>query len=135
MQPQIHLVDETWLAVEPNRVVAEVTDPANWARWWPPLTLRVTRDRGLKGMQWAAVSRPVSSSKLTGWRHRPALAGTVEIWLEPMLGGVLLHHYLRLDPVGDRRLGRRAADRVTRRFAWQAKRQFWQLKDRLEAGR
>jgi len=130
MQPQIHLVDETWLAVEPDQVVAEVTDPANWARWWPSLELRVTRDRGVKGMQWAALSRPTSRPL-----GQARLAGTVEIWLEPMLGGVLLHHYLRLDPADDRRLGRRAADRVTRRFAWQAKRQFWQLKDRLEAGR
>jgi hypothetical protein len=62
------------------------------------------------------------------------LAGTVEIWLEPHRDGVLLHHFLRLDPVGGRLSDRRAAA-CTRRLAWHAKRVFWQLKDELEADR
>lgn len=119
MQPQIHLIDETWIDAPVPTVSAVISDPANWPRWWPDLHLTVTRDRGFKGLQWAA------SSKL--------LRGTVEIWLEPYRNGVILHHYLRLDPVQVPVLPRRTAAVLTRRLAWHAKRAFWQLKDELEA--
>jgi hypothetical protein len=117
MQPQIHLIDETWIGASPEVVSAAVSDPANWTRWWPDLELTVTRDRGLKGVQFTASGR-----------H----AGTVEIWLEPCQSGVILHHFLRLDGSGGRRLTNRKAARATRRFAWHAKRVFWALKDDLE---
>jgi hypothetical protein len=126
MQPQIHLIDETWIDAPAGTVSAVVADPANWQRWWPTLSLTVTRDRQLKGIQWAAGGRARDAGRAI------ELAGTVEIWLEPYRDGVLLHHFLRLDPVG-RRLSRRSAAVRTRRFAWHAKRVFWQLKDELEA--
>ena len=131
MQPQIHLIDEAWIDAPVRTVSAVVADCANWRRWWPWLDLTVTRDRKLKGIQWVARSGAVS--RRFG-RSLPALAGTVEIWLEPYRDGVILHHYLRLDPV-DGRLSDRAAQAWTKRFAWHAKRVFWQLKDDLEAGR
>lgn len=124
MQPQIHLVDETWIEAGVDKTSAAVANPVRWRLWWPTLHLTVTRDRGLKGIQWAARS-------LGG--AEPALAGTVELWLEPFRDGVLVHHFLRLDPVDGKELPRRTAARTTRRFAWQAKRAFWQLKDELEA--
>ena len=31
---------------------------------------------------------------------RGALVGTMEVWLEPMLDGTLLHYFLRADPAG-----------------------------------
>lgn len=128
VQPQIHLIDETWIDAPVALVSAVVADPANWPGWWPTLDLTVTRDRRLKGMQWAARSgEPVT-------RRAGRLRGTVEIWLEPLAGGVILHHYLRLDPVDGRPLPARAANRLTRRYAWHAKRVFWRLKDQLEAG-
>lgn len=123
MQPQIHLIDETWIEAEVQMTAAVVANPVRWALWWPTLELTVTRDRGLKGIQWAARS-PV--------HRRPALGGTVELWLEPVRDGVLLHHFLRLDPVDGDLLPPRRAERITRRFAWQAKRSFWALKDELE---
>lgn len=126
MQPQVHLIDETWIDAPPQTVSAVVADPANWRAWWPYLRLTVTRDRGLKGVQFAA--EPATGC---GW---PALAGTVEIWLEPFRSGVVLHHFLRLDPVGSRRLRARAARRWNRQAGWQAKQVFWRLKDELEAG-
>ena len=131
MQPRIHLIDETWIDAPPDAVANEVATAQMWQLWWPSLSLTVTRDRGIKGMQWAATGR----SPKRRFRAGRTFSGTVEIWLEPMRGGVLLHHYLRLDPTGHHRLSRRAAERVTRDFAWHAKRQFWQLKDHLEAGR
>lgn len=127
MQPQVHLIDETWIDAPPETVSAVVGAPANWPRWWPYLSLTVTRDRELKGMQFAAGPAPAA-----GW---PALAGTVEIWLEPFKEGVILHHFLRLAPVGGEQLPGRVARRLTRRAGWQAKQVFWQLKDSLEAGR
>ncbi|MEO6703639.1 MAG: polyketide cyclase / dehydrase and lipid transport [Jatrophihabitantaceae bacterium] len=126
MQPQIHLIDETWIDAPVDIVSAVVADPANWRRWWPTLNLTVTRDRRLKGIQWAARSSDLAS------RRAVELAGTVEIWLEPHRNGVILHHYLRLDPVAEQRLSGRAAAGATRRFAWHAKQVFWQLKDELE---
>ena len=118
MQPQIHLIDETWIDASSETVSAVIANPANWRVWWPTLRLDVTRDRGRKGMQWAARSDEVT--------------GTAEIWLEPYKTGVILHHYLRLDAAGGRPLRARAARRRTRAFAEQAKRSFWVLKDELE---
>lgn len=124
MQPRVHLVDETWIDAPAGTVAAAVAEPANWPRWWPYLRLTVTRDRGVKGMQFAADPVPAA-----GW---PALAGTVEIWLEPFKSGVILHHFLRLAPAAGGELSERAARRLTRRAGWHAKRVFWQLKDGLE---
>jgi hypothetical protein len=125
VQPQIHLIDETWINAPPDRVSVAVADPANWRRWWPDLYLTVTRDRGGKGIQWAAISAP------SPWRTEPELRGTVEIWLEPFRTGVILHHYLRLDAVPGPLPGR-AAGRTTRQLARHAKQVFWQLKDEFE---
>ncbi|HEX8769012.1 MAG TPA: SRPBCC family protein [Jatrophihabitans sp.] len=121
----MHLIDETWIDAPPATVSAAVADPANWQPWWPYLRLTVTRNRGLKGMQFAAAPEPGS-----GW---PALAGTVEVWLEPFKAGVILHHFLRLAPAEGQRLPDRAARRWQRRAGWHAKQVFWQLKDELEA--
>jgi len=125
MQPQVHLVDDTWIDAAPETVSAEVRDPANWQAWWPYLRLTVTRDRGVKGIQFAAESGPSGR-----W---PALTGTVEIWLEPFKTGVILHHFLRLAPAGGEQLPPRVARRAGRRAGWHAKRVFWRLKDSLEA--
>jgi hypothetical protein len=131
VQPQIHLIDETWIDAPVRTVSAAVADGANWQRWWPSLELTITRDRKLKGIQWAARSRP---ARRIG-RPPTGLSGTVVIWLEPHRDGVILHHFLRLDPVDGRRLSGRAAAGRTKRFAWHAKRVFWQLKDELESSR
>jgi hypothetical protein len=126
MQPPVHLIDETWIDAPLATVAAAVADPANWQPWWPYLRLTVTRDRGLKGVQFAAAPAPGS-----GW---PALTGTVEIWLEPFKSGVILHHFLRLVPAAGQRLPGRAARRCSRQAGWHAKQVFWRLKDELEAG-
>ncbi len=131
MHPQIHLIDETWIDAPVSAVSAAVADPLNWPRWWPILHLTVTRDRGGKGIQWSAssIASPAGRAK----RVPVPVCGTVEIWLEPFRNGVILHHYLRLDPVAGRLLSARKATSLTRRLAWHAKRVFWQLKDELEA--
>jgi hypothetical protein len=116
MQPKIHVIDEIWIDCAPGSVSAVVAEPANWLRWWPNLDLAVTRDRGVKGIQWMVTGR---------------FRGTAEIWLEPFDSGVILHHYLRLDLAGARFTPRRSA-RAHRQLALHSKRVFWALKDELE---
>jgi hypothetical protein len=125
MHPQIHLIDETWIDAPVDKLAAVVANPDRWWLWWPTLDLTVARDRGGKGIQWVAVSRA---------GVRPKLSGTVEIWLEPLRSGAVLHHFVRLDPIEAGQLSRRSRLVTTRRLAWHAKRVFWALKDELESG-
>ena len=123
--PLVDLVDDTYVACGPDVVAQVVADQRRWDDWWPDLRLTTTRDRGPKGRQWAV---------------RGALVGTMEIWLEPWWDGVVLHLYLRADPIvaeasrRDDHDGRWAA-RERQRRAQQWKRHVHRLKDELEAAR
>jgi len=118
------VVDETFLAVPPARVAAEFADPASWPRFWPDLRLSVMTDRGERGFRWTV---------------RGALVGSMEVWLEPVLDGTVLHYYLRADPVGPD--GKAVAAPPRRALAEISSRQraakaiALGLKDLLEAGR
>jgi hypothetical protein len=81
----IQVADQTFVAADGAQVGAAVADRSNWRRWWPDLRLQVVEDRSEKGMRWA----------ITG-----ALTGTMEIWLEPSLDGVVLHYFLHAEPTG-----------------------------------
>ena len=128
--PAVDLVDETYVVADRATLAAVVGDTGRWAQWWPGLTLTVFMDRGLDGIRWSATGRWV---------------GSLEIWLEQVGDGVLVHHYARLDPVDpatgaaralphDAGGWRRAARaRARRARAW--KRSVWALKDELERGR
>ena len=130
--PAIDLVDETWLAADPELVAAVAHDPQRWRLWWPDLDLVVFQDRGLAGLRWSC----------TG-----ALVGSCELWLEPWGSepsgrGVLVHHYLRADPtrrgsrteaVSDLPPRRAVAVRDRRARAWKVAVHAW--KDEMEAGR
>lgn len=118
------MVDETFLAVPPPRVAAEFADPVVWRRYWPDLRLTVVTDRGERGFRWTV---------------HGALVGSMEVWLEPVLDGTVLHYYLRADPPDQAGLPsplppRRAAAEVSRRQR-AAKAIALGLKDLLEAGR
>lgn len=76
------MIDETFLVVPPGTVAAAFADPRAWRRFWPDLAIEVYADRGAQGMRWTV---------------RGALVGTMEVWLEPMLDGTLLHYFLRAD--------------------------------------
>ncbi len=126
--PTVDLVDETYLRVPLETVAAVVHDRTRWADWWPELMPAIFMDRGPAGIRWNVTGR---------------LVGSMEIWLEPYeqpLGGVLLHFYLRADPtaagsavIPAPAAGRRASVE-TARWARSSKRNFWALKDELEAG-
>lgn len=114
------VIDETFLAVPPGTVAAAFADPGAWRRFWPDLRLSVYADRGDEGLRWTVEG---------------ALVGTMEVWLEPVLDGTLLHYFLRADPppgvpARPRRLQR---EKVRRQLA--AKAVALDLKAVLEDGR
>ena len=116
--PAIDIADETYVGCPPALLAPVVADPAAWARWWPDLRLSVTRDRGIKGQQWAV---------------RGALTGSMEIWLEPVGPGTVLHWFLRADPPdGARPRPARGLDRERQRRVKAWKEHAFALKDRLE---
>ncbi|MEB3034615.1 polyketide cyclase / dehydrase and lipid transport [[Mycobacterium] nativiensis] len=114
----IQVADETFVAAPDAQVGAAVGDRSNWRRWWPDLQLQVVEDRAEKGVRWT-VSGP--------------LTGTMEIWLEPMLDGVLLHYFLHAEPArvtGGRNLAKMVHGR---RVA--GKKMAFEVKARLEQSR
>jgi hypothetical protein len=113
-------VDETFLVVPPKTLAAVFAEPASWAKYWPDLVLSVYLDRGEQGLRWT-VGGPLS--------------GTMEVWLEAVLDGTMLHYFLRVDfPEGVVRTPRQAQkERQARQFA--AKQAALDLKLILEDGR
>jgi hypothetical protein len=124
--PAIDVVDSTWFAARPATVAALVADPGNWRRWWPDLTLEVDEWRNEKGVRWLVTS--------VGGVGR-GLAGSAELWLEPMFEGVVAHFFLRLDPVAGTALSRRRRERVADLYRCRTKQSFWALADQLDPGR
>lgn len=113
-------MDETFLVVPAKLLASVFAEPATWRKFWPDLTLEVYLDRGDAGLRWTV---------------RGALTGTMEVWLEPMLDGTLLHYFLRADfPAGATRTPRQAQrERQGRQLA--AKQIALELKAILEDGR
>jgi hypothetical protein len=120
-QGRLELVDETFLAATPDVVYRAYRERCAAQAWWPDWSLTVFMDRGQKGTRWS-VSGPVDGR---------AAVGSAEIWLEPVLDGVVLHHFLRLDVAATPRCCARAA----RRYAVAWKQQMAAFKDDLERGR
>jgi hypothetical protein len=117
--PDLDVVDETFLVVPPKQLAAVFADPAAWRRFWPDLDLEVYADRGDEGVRWTV---------------RGALVGTMEVWLEPVLDGTLLHYFLRADlPAPPRRPRGMLRERTRRQLA--AKALALELKRSLENGR
>lgn len=118
----IQIADETFVAADPAQVGQAVADRADWRRWWPDLRLTVAEDRGAQGHRWS----------VTG-----ALTGTMEIWLQPMLDGVVLHYFLHAEPSGASawQLARMNLPKITHRYRVAGKSVAFELKQRLEAAR
>ena len=122
--PAVDVMDETFLVAPPPVVAAEFADPARWPVLWPDLTLRVLADRGEAGIRWTV---------LGDW------TGSMEVWLEPVGDGTVLHYFLRIDPTAPggphARLSGRAAARVSLARQTASKRIAFMLKDHLEGDR
>jgi hypothetical protein len=117
--PQLEVIDQSWIAVDPGRIAAVVADSGRERDWWPDGALRVVEDRGREGVRWAIV-------------EGSAVEGSVEIWLQARHDGAVLHYFIRADRVGGRWTSRDLA-RERRRHERRAKRVFWVVKDELEA--
>jgi hypothetical protein len=121
--PDIDVVDSTWICAPPAAVAAVIAEPTNWRRWWPGLTLAVDEWRGNKGVRWTVRST------------RQGERGSMEVWLEPVLDGVVAHFFLRLDRADARPLTARQRAQRGGRYRTDAKRVFWSLGDQLDPGR
>jgi hypothetical protein len=118
----IQVADETFVAADPAEVGRAVSDPASWQRWWPDLRLTVVEDRGAKGIRWT----------VTG-----ALGGTMEVWLETALDGVILHYFLHAEPSGVAawQLAKMNLAKLNHRRRVAGKRMAFEVKTTLEASR
>ena len=118
----IQIADQTFVAADPADVGKAVSDPASWRRWWPDLHLQVVEDRADKGIRWT----------MTG-----ALTGTMEIWLEPMLDGAILHYFVHAEPAGAAawHLARMDLAKLTHQRRVAGKHMAFEVKARLEASR
>ncbi|ORB27581.1 SRPBCC family protein [Mycolicibacterium parafortuitum] len=118
----IQIADETFIAADPVEVGAVVADRSRWSRWWPDLRLEVVEDRGEAGQRW----------KVTG-----ALTGTMEVWLEKVLDGVVLHYFLHAEPSGASaaELAKMNLPKMNHRRRVAGKDMAFEIKQALEAGR
>lgn len=108
--PVVDVVDETFVRAEPRTVRAALDEPGVLDRLWPGLQREVVQDRGTKGVRWWAQGE---------------VTGRVEIWLEGVPGGTIVHHFLR----GEQQSGPRRWEQRHRR-RWKAG--VHEIKDRLE---
>lgn len=118
----IQVADQTFVAAAPEKVAARVSVPARWRAWWPDLVLDVREDRAEKGVRWT-VAGP--------------LTGTMEVWLEPVMDGTVMHYFLHAEPTGISPQALASLDLAgmnhTRRLA--GKTMTFEIKQQLEAGR
>jgi hypothetical protein len=121
--PEIDVVDSTWIDVRPATLAPVVADPSNWRRWWPDLNLQVDQWRGAKGVRWLVPSGRAGT-----------VAGSMEIWLQAVGDGTVVHYFLRLDgtshPLRPRDRARIAGD-----YRVGIKQAFWGLADGFDPGR
>jgi hypothetical protein len=118
----IQIADETFVEADPAEIGRAVSDPASWRRWWPDLLLDVRENRGERGIRWTVAG---------------ALTGTMEIWLEPLLDGALLHYFLHAEPAGAAawQLARMNLAKMNHRRRVAGKRMAFEVKTRLEQSR
>ncbi len=118
----IQIADETFVAADPATVGRVLADRASWRRWFSDLILDVVEDRAEKGVRWS-VAGP--------------LTGTMEVWLEPVLDGVVLHYFLHAEPTGASawELARMKTAAMNHRRRVAGKRMAFEVKARAEQGR
>lgn len=116
----IQVADQTFVAAPPAAIAELLGAANNWRRWWPDLRLDVREDRGDKGIRWT-VAGPLS--------------GTMEVWLEAVADGAILHYFLHAESTAAKPLSPRAQAAANRARRVAGKDMSFELKARLEAGR
>ena len=85
--PTVDIADETYVAVAPEVLAPRLTAPSLLVEWFPLLRWDVFMDRAEKG---------------TRWSIRGEIDGSLEVWLEPMGRGTLVHWFVRGEPTMSR---------------------------------
>ncbi|GAA2826582.1 polyketide cyclase / dehydrase and lipid transport [Crossiella cryophila] len=116
----VDVVDELFITVPPSTLAPSLADPAAWREYWPDLELSVYADRGAEGLRWTVAG---------------ALTGTMELWLEAVLDGTVVHYFLRAERPGAVPFTPREAQRETVRRQRAQKKVAFTWKDQFEAGR
>lgn len=118
----IQVADQAFIAAAPSRIAAEIAEPRRWRSWWPDLDLTVREDRAEKGIRWSVGG---------------ALTGTMEVWLEPMLDGAIVHYFLHCEPAGmpPEKAGEWDLAAMNHRRRVAGKVMTFDVKRRLDAGR
>ncbi|GAA0625078.1 SRPBCC family protein [Kribbella sandramycini] len=116
--PTLDISCDDLVVADPAYVAERLGSDAVWREWWPELTLTPSERRGAEGVRWI----------VTG-----AALGTAEWWLEQVRDGVVVHWYLRADPV--KPLRGRALTRLRERYVRRYRERLWAFKDEAEAGR
>lgn len=109
----VDVVDETFIRAEPLRVRSALYAPGVLDELWPGLDREVVQDRGAKGVR---------------WRTGGEVTGRLEIWLEEVAGGTIVHHFVH----GEQRGGPRRWE-TSHRTRWKCG--VHDIKDRLEGRR
>ncbi|MFK4085909.1 SRPBCC family protein [Kribbella sp. NPDC020789] len=116
--PTLDISCDDMVVADPAYVAERLGSDTLWLEWWPELTLTPSERRGAEGVRWV----------VTG-----AATGTAEWWLERVRDGVVVHWYLRVDPV--RPVRGRALTRLRERYVTRYRERLWAFKDEAEAGR
>jgi ribosome-associated toxin RatA of RatAB toxin-antitoxin module len=116
--PSLDISCDDLVVADPAYVADRLGEDTLWREWWPELTLTPSERRGLEGVRWA----------VTG-----AAIGTAEWWLEQVRDGVVVHWYLRVDPV--RRTGARGLAKLQEQYVARYRDNIWRFKDEVERGR
>ncbi|OYD70865.1 hypothetical protein BDB13_4508 [Rhodococcus sp. OK302] len=118
----IQVADQTFIAAPPERVAELLSSRAQWRRWWRDLELEVREDRGPAGFRWGVSGQ---------------LVGTMEVWLEPVMDGAIVHYFLHAEPVGVSPSGLAGLDLagMNRKRRVDGKVMAFAIKRELEAGR
>jgi ribosome-associated toxin RatA of RatAB toxin-antitoxin module len=116
--PSLDISCDDLVVADPAYVAERLGADTLWREWWPELTLTPAERRGLEGVRWA----------VTG-----AAIGTAEWWLEPVRDGVVVHWYLRVDPV--RHTSTRKLNALKEQYVARYRNRIWRFKDEVESGR
>lgn len=119
----MEVADTTWIGAPAAAVGALLGDARNWPLWWPELDLQLAEARGAKGVRWLVR------------RGERRMTGSMEIWLQPELDGVVAHYFLRLDRVDGRRVRPARRERIVRRHRARAKRVLWAVSGVVDPAR
>jgi ribosome-associated toxin RatA of RatAB toxin-antitoxin module len=116
--PSLDISCDDLVVADPAYVAERLGADTLWREWWPELTLTPSERRGVEGVRWA----------VTG-----AAIGTAEWWLEQVRDGVVVHWYLRVEPVGS--TSSRRLRKLQERYVARYRKQIWRFKDEVESGR